>query len=453
MIESGSDGPTPAVRAKRLVRILSLLLVGCTLAAIVVQEATGALPMGVQNQGRRIWELLAAATFGATALAALVLFADLLGWGRRIGVRRVAGGLHGGIIAYVILELCLAALDATVVSRGPDAWLGGPYQEIRGPDGEWTTFKKAHRTSSMGFRTTREWARDGADLRVLFLGDSYTEGSGRSFACNYPEVAAARLGAILGSPVEVLNAGVAGHGPDDSRRVLRHLVESGYRFDAIVHGLFLENDFTDNLPATDRRVMGGILFRVPSSFFLRVFHPLNGRTAHWMLLIVGLWQGTSGDGAVVHRDTGDCKLETAPRDAEPLAWTDAHMRGRFETNYGPNPRIAADEVARSLDEISQEADRLGVPLVRVVFPDRILVDPDSRRRLGLALDAPGFDPERLIRLLRALPGDRIELHGALAAGSENFAQDTHLSDLGNVRAGETVGKELARILKAHTSRP
>ena len=55
----------------------------------------------------------------------------------------------------------------------------------------------------------------GSGLRILFLGDSYTEGSGSASACNYPEVAAQELSERIGAPVEAINAGVGG---DTTRR-------------------------------------------------------------------------------------------------------------------------------------------------------------------------------------------------------------------------------------------
>ena len=45
-----------------------------------------------------------------------------------------------------------------------------------------------------------------------------------------------------------MNAGVAGYGPEESLALLRFLRDEGYHFDAIVLSLFLENDFSDDLP-------------------------------------------------------------------------------------------------------------------------------------------------------------------------------------------------------------
>ena len=444
----GRTDRSPTTRIGRIGAVVSLLLVGCAIIAMLIQDHSQALPLGLQNQARRTWELMTGLALGTVIVVAGVLIADLLGTGRRFGVSRVARAIRGGIFAFVMVELSLAALDLSVVSRGPGAWLGGPYQEVRGAEGEWVALKKAHAGSRLGFRTVAPWPEESDALRILFLGDSYTEGSGRAPACNYPDVVANRLEVQLGHPIDVLNAGVAGHGPDDTLRVLRLLIREQVQFDAIVQQIFLENDFSDNLPGTERRVMAGIMFRTPASPFLQIFHPMNGRAAHWVLLVSRLARGVSGGGAVVHRDSGTCVLDAPPEESVPSDWTLAHMADRFATNYGPTPRIAPEVVARALEGTANEARKLGVPLIRVVFPDRILVDTGAQQRLGIRLHRSGFDPDRLARFVRKSPGILIDVRDALEAGTENFKRDTHLSDLGNVRAGEAVASELARILPA-----
>ena len=331
---------------------------------------------------------------------------------------------------------------------GPRAQLGGPYQEIPAAGGGWLSLKKAHSGSEWGFRTEQPWPLESDALRVLFLGDSYTEGSGRALACNYPEVAAARLADLLGQPVVALNAGVAGHGPDDSLRVLRELRRSGLQFDAVVHQLFLENDFTDNLPGTERRVMGGILFRVPESRFLRSFHPLNGRAAHWTLLVGRLARGADRRGDGVYRETGTCDFE--PAVAEAASGTLLQLvRDRFASTEGPEPRLATETVATALAALDAEAADAGVPLVRVVFPERVRVDLALRAEAGL----PPVSPDPFADVLAALPTPVLDVTPALTAGAENYrSSDTHLSDLGNLRAGEFVGDALAEALPGSSDR-
>src|SRR5262249_3025936 len=148
-----------------------------------------------------------------------------------------------------------------------------------------------------------------SSLRLLFVGDSYTEGSGRNAACNYPEVVALSAGNRLRTTVEVLNAGVAGYGPVEEARLLRLLVADGVSFDAVVVNLFLENDFTDNLPGTERRIVFGMIERFPRSSWLSYLHPLNLRIARLSRTTVKLSLPGHSDRGSAAREEGACRPE------------------------------------------------------------------------------------------------------------------------------------------------
>ena len=197
---------------------------------------------------------------------------------------RFASAVRGCLTFLIVGELLLLGFDRLLVSRNPRSWLGGPYYERQTASGTWVFLKKAPAGSTLGFRTDHPYKRVPDHPRILFLGDSYTEGSGRSSACNYPSVVEKVLRDQRGD-AEVMNAGVAGYGPVDALNLLRLLREEGYRFDALVYNLFTENDFTDNLPETDRRIVGGIIFRSPRSWFLRTFHPLSSYLFRYALVV------------------------------------------------------------------------------------------------------------------------------------------------------------------------
>jgi lysophospholipase L1-like esterase len=428
-----------------LVRIAFLLWVIAGLAAIWIQDHSGALPLGLFNESRREYEWLSAASLVLFAAIAALFVAEML----RRKPTLPAAALRGLIASFLLLELLLFAVDATLVSRGSSSRLGGPYWELESASGEWVWVKKAHAGSPYGFRTPSPYARRPGGLRILFLGDSYTEGSGSAPECNYPEVAARRLAERIGVPVEAMNAGVGGYGPVDARRLLEHLVAEGYRFDAVVYSIFLENDFTDNLPGTERRVVAGINFRFPVSRFLQMFHPLNSRTFRYLLFVSRTSRLDRGSREQVQRREGRCRIE-----GEKLTEIGDALRAlverRLDVNYSPQrSRAATAVVSRALAGLEEETRRLGVPLVLVVFPDRILVDADLRRLLGRDLPAEGYDLERLRRWIED------HVHGpavldtteVLSGGSERYRSgDTHLSDLGNLVAGEWVGERLATLL-------
>jgi lysophospholipase L1-like esterase len=438
--ESEQVATSPAIIvAGRVLRVGASALLLAGIVAIWLQDRGGALPLGLFNEGRELYARLSDLC-GLAILGALAVFAWEF-WRRRPS--RLGSILRSGLAAFLLLEVLLFALDAAGVSRGDGIALGGPYRERRSATGEWITLKKARPESPLGFRTDEPWDAPDESFRVLFLGDSYTEGSGRAPACNYPEVAAATLSERLDRPVRALNAGVAGYGPVDAARLLAHLDAEGLAFDAVVFSLFTENDFSDNLPGTERRAMAGMNFRFPRSGFLRTFHPLNSRTFRWSLFVGTTARLNRGAGGAAWREGGECQLEPEPfgEVGEELARL---VRRRFATNYGGERRVAVGEVAGAVERMEALAAERGTPLVRVVFPDRVLLDPELREALDISL--PG-DADHLVSAGLEGSSPAIDASPALAAGAENYrGSDTHLSDLGNLRAGRYAGERLAEAL-------
>jgi hypothetical protein len=439
---------SPSARA-RLTAAPFLALCLAAAAAVVRQDFAGALPLGLFNEGREVYAWLSRAALAA-ALGLAALFGAELARGR---TSAAGGAARGVVVALVLLELLVTGVDVLLVSRpGPaESALGGPYREATSSAGTRVFLKRGHPGSMLGLRTAASHPKQTRVPRILFLGDSYTEGSGRDAACNYPEVALAALNERLAAagigPAEAMNAGVAGYGPEDSLALLRFLRDEGYRFDAIVLSLFLENDFSDNLPGTERRVVAGINFRFPRAAWLRLLHPLNTRTARYALF---LWQasrmGTSDD--YVQRGDGNCR-PPPPLPAElPPALRELVLR-RLEDNYGPAAALAKQGAADALADFRREAEALGVPFAVVVFPDRVLADRELRGRLGLPADLESYyDLGSLRRFIAEQAGAPVvDVTDALRDGSVNYRpSDTHLSDTGNVVAGRFVGEKLAEIL-------
>jgi len=355
------------------------------------------------------------------------------------------------IVTLVMVELLLTAIDRLWLSSSPHVPIGGPYWEVRTREGDWSFQKRAHPGSPLGFRTADPYALQPEVPRLLFLGDSYTEGSGRAPECNYPEVVQAELSRRLGRPVEVMNAGVSGYGPLDALHLLDLLVERGYAFDGIVHNLFLENDFTDNLPATTRRVAAGMAFRFPESPWLRWLHPLDSRLFHHLLFIVRVRETGRVADYRVERGRGLCQPDERFSRPPPPGRRE-RVRERLAVNYGrTGARAATGVVSAAIDGIAARARALDVPLVLVVFPDRALADAALQAALELEASDPRYELDRLRRFVAehfaGLP--RIDLTETLARGRGVYRHgDTHLSDRGNLRAGEAVARALAERLPA-----
>ena len=423
-------------------------------SAVALQDFSGALPLGLFNEGRETYAWLARASL-AVALALAGIFGFELARGR---ATPLGGAARGLLASLVLLELLVTAVDVLVVSpsgaTGPA--LGGPYREAVSPAGTRVFLKRAHPGSPLGFRTPVPDEKQPGAPRILFLGDSYTEGSGRDAACNYPEVATAALNAARAArgepPFVAMNAGVAGYGPEESLALLRFLREEGYAFDAVVLSIFVENDFSDDLPGTERRVVAGINFRFPRSPFLRWLHPLNSRTARYAMF---LWQaarmGRADD--AVQRGDGNCRPPPPLPDPLPEELRDLVLR-RYASNYGPEPQLAMQSVADALAGLRAEAAQAGVRLAIVVFPDRIVADREIRARVGLSLD---LDRRNELAKLRAFVAEQagdtpvLDTTETLTDGSVNYrSSDTHLSDVGNQVAGKYVGEQLAERFRSGT---
>jgi len=425
------------------VQLTAIGLVAFGAVAILVQDHLGALPAGLFNTGRQAFAMAShAALFSCLALLVLLTIEQVRG--RRHWLGDLA---RMGLVTLVLLELTLWGLDTWLASGRPDAPLGGPYQQVWTQSGEPVFLRKAHSGSRLGFRTSTPYSRHAAHPRVLMLGDSYTEGSGRAPACNYPDLVERKLAEHLGHEVEVLNAGVAGYGPRDSARLLTWLGERGFDYDVIVYSLFLENDFTDNLPGTERRVVAGMNFRYLRSAFLRVFHPLNTRTFRWTLFAATVGTLTPERAAASSRAEGECNLEPTPFGRKVPSGLRALVLQRLGANYGPSAYPQREVVADAVHGMAARANARDAPFVLVVFPDRIVEDAELRDALeieGTPVDLLAlrtFVHERFSAMLR------IDTTEVLAAEPGMYRRvDTHLSDLGNVRAARWVAGRLADMV-------
>jgi hypothetical protein len=101
-------------------------------------------------------------------------------------------------------------------------------------DEVWGPRRSPYRTNSLAFRdrAIREVPLRSDRTRIVFIGDSFTEGAGVTYDASF----VGRVDSALGPRgVEVLNAGVISYCPAIDYRKVRHLLEDvGLRFDALV---------------------------------------------------------------------------------------------------------------------------------------------------------------------------------------------------------------------------
>ncbi len=432
--------PFPARRrARTAVRVAFIAVTACAIAAIVIQDHTSYLPLGVFNTGALQLSRLADALL---VLAAVALVAQIAELARGRFAR--ACGWYRGVVAFVcILNVLLVFGDRLFVTGNP-AGLLGQYYEVPASGNPPVILKKAFGGGARDECFVRPDSSDGP--RVLFLGDSYTEGSGRARACNYADVVERVLRGQWNPDARVVNAGVSGYGPVEALNLLRWQRALGCPIDAVVYNLVLENDFADNLPRTERRVVAGIISRFPRSWFLRTFHPLNTRTFRWAMILTFFARASTKEMLnAVTVDQGPCDLTP-----DTLRVVSPFLRATVERGLANARRIdavphARDEAANAIHTMHAIANEMRVPFVLVVFPERAWVDAELQR--ALALDADDVAPMNAAHVFvrdAFAASPVVEMTDALTDRGSYRDADTHLSDLGNVRAGEYVGAALAR---------
>ena len=156
------------------------MLVFAILMSIIIQDHTDVLPLGLFNTASQPYTRLANGCLVLTTAIFVILLVEA--WRNKRWL--LAAALRGGLFVVVATELLLGGVDRLFVSRNPQSSLGGPYYEMETSEGTWVFLKKAHAGSPLGFRTDQPYKLVPDHRRILFLGDSYTEGSGRSSTCD-----------------------------------------------------------------------------------------------------------------------------------------------------------------------------------------------------------------------------------------------------------------------------
>ncbi|HEX6792189.1 MAG TPA: hypothetical protein VF247_12830 [Candidatus Krumholzibacteria bacterium] len=427
-------------------RALFAALTAGIIAAIIIQDHTGYLPLGVFNTGSATMAKLSLGCLAAAGVVLVIQVIEMLS-GR---LAPLGGTIRGIYVFLVILDVLLIFGDRVFVTGNPAGRLG-QYYEV--PDsGQPPVILKKDPTGL----PVRQCLSDADSLldgpRILFLGDSYTAGSGSGPACNYPDVAERVLRLHWLSTAEVVNAGVSGYGPVEALSMLRWYRAQDCPLNAIVYNLTLENDFADNLPGTERRVAAGIIFRFPHNWFLKHFHPLNTRLFRWALVVVYFGRASTQDMLnAVSVPGGPCDFTV-----KPVGEVSPFLRSTVQRDLDNATRVATtpggyDEAKTAIDEMRTIAAEMKVPFFLVVFPDRVLADAELRARMNVG--APDASIKNHGVAVSAFHADRIfDVYELLDGRAGMYREvDTHLSDLGNVAAGEFVGSGLAAYLKQMTA--
>jgi lysophospholipase L1-like esterase len=285
--------------------------------------------------------------------------------------------------------------------------------------------------NSKGFKDV-EHARDKAagTYRIVALGDSFAFGS-VPYEAHYLTLLGRRLGTPA-QPVEVINMGISGAGPQD---YLALLLDEGlaYHPDMVLVSFFVGNDFTDTKRA-----------RRP---------PRLDASAVVTLLRYAWGLAFKGAGRLAAADHYE---DDAP------TWTDAAylametQRSRIYRKDGLGRRIFLD-AADALSRIRAVCAERGLRLAVAVIPDEMQVRPALQARVLEAIHAdPGaYDfalPNRFLDdRLSAAGIDRCDLLDRFASASASAPlykpNDSHWNIAGNRLAAETLAECLAPRLK------
>lgn len=233
----------------------------------------------------------------------------------------------------------------------------------------WGLWDATYHTNSLGLRdaSARVLPRESDRPRLLFIGDSFTEGIG----IDWPETFVGRVAAALGPEVEVLNAGAASYCPIIYERRVRQLLEQGLELDHVA--VFVDiGDVLDEVNYKhdeDGNVVGRESRRIREE---RANQAYEGGIRALRPLELFLDEHTIAASALY----GLVRKARSAGHRRGAAWT---LDDRVFDEYG---REGLDKARRHMDALHRLLQERGIGMTVAVYPwpDQILArDKDSRQ--------------------------------------------------------------------------
>ncbi len=284
----------------------------------------------------------------------------------------------------------------------------------------WGLNRYSYATNSLGFKDEkpRDVALKGQGPRILFLGDSFTEGKGFAYPQTFVGLVAKALAAekTAGQGVEVLNAGVDSSAPVVYRLKAKHLLEKvGLTFDAVV--VFLDvSDIYDQarryrwdengdlvVPAKEKETVSAGLRRLLRDYSIIsrlgfVLYDHAEAVAGFVrqrFEIADAWNKPLSD-----VDDNDRWLYSVTRMVF-SSWSYDDERWRA---YG---KLGRERAVRDMDGLLALLRPRGISLTLAVYPwpDQLFHDPKAPRHLGFWRDWAKAQEVSFIDLFPAFTGD------------------------------------------------
>lgn len=337
----------------------------------------------------------------------------------------LASAFFGLVAAEGILRL-VEGRDGTF--RIADAYRHHALAPLQERTEAWGDRQATHSSNSLGMRDrARESVppTNSAEKRILFLGDSFTEGLGIDYDQTFPAVVERELNSRSASEktMRCFNAGLSSYSPLLELRALQQLWNQGYQFDEVVL-LVDTSDPQDEL--LYRRELGLAIDRKSDRTELtdRPFYSEGQITLYrWSAIARKLWRTS--------------------RHFEPLwIWRDGKKEDR--EIWATDPELIArwgnqgvERLLESTEAIAHATRSRGVPLTVVIYPWPYQVEAPG----------PGILEDRVSRFCAAQDITFVNLYPTFRDHEDPQAlfidDDVHWNEKGHELVGSSIAQQLS----------
>ena len=266
--------------------------------------------------------------------------------------------------------------------------------------------------------------------RVVVYGDSFIEGEFSPDSATFVRVLERQLRAKSPTPVEVVNAGVVGYGPDQELRKMEGEIER-LRPSLLILAIFADNDLGDLVRdrmfrlTPDSQLVRNEFVLDPAlqAYLAREAHPAGMRRFHavrWLLrrnsdrdrtLLIGKYPDPKRIykeymGWALARSADDyASFVERKSDTVRAPLGDYYDLDVAATPDVPSARYKRAVMSRLFGEFRKTADAAGIPLAVVVIPSPI----DACEKYDFVVDParyPGYDRTRLSRVIASMAQER-----------------------------------------------